>query len=255
MPASYSTPDRKKYSPSVPAGADDGPGPAAALLPGGENLARALSHPSRRRVLEALAEAPDGLTAFEIAEHVGVHHNAVRQHLAALAKAGLVSAHRDAPQGRGRPSIRHRLVAGDVHAAAGHVELVRLLMGLVNRAGFGPDDVEAFGYEQGLAVGRRGAGALTILDAFARLGFAPQDITSSGDGGRGRLEARLMNCPFRDAVEAPGGEIVCRLHRGIAGGLAERAGDGELIEFEIREPREARCRLVVEGLPHGGTPA
>lgn len=249
MPPIYSTQEKKNYSPTVPADADKRPSPADALLPGGENLARALSHPSRRRIVEALREAPDGLTAFELAERVALHHNAVRQHLGALAKAGLVSADRDAPSGRGRPSIRHRLVGDEVAAAAGHAELVRLLMGLVQRAGFGLDDVEAFGYEQGLVVGRRHAGAETILGAFARLGFAPEETTPARERRAGRLDARLMSCPFRDAVEAPGGELVCRLHRGIAAGLAERAGDARLVEFEIRDPREARCRLLVDGLP------
>jgi predicted ArsR family transcriptional regulator len=247
-----STPKKKKDSPSVTGAGDSRPSPADALLPGGENLARALSHPSRRRIVDALREAPDGLTAFDLAARVSLHHNAVRQHLSALAKAGLVSADRDAPSGRGRPSIRHRLVGDEVGIAAGHAELVRLLMGLVQRAGFGPDDVEAFGYEQGLGVGRRGAGAETILEAFARLGFAPQETTSAVERRAGRLDARLMSCPFRAAVEAPGGEVVCRLHRGIAAGLAERAGDAELVSFEIRDPREARCRIVVEGLPPRG---
>lgn len=250
-----STQIKKNYSASVPSGADSRPSPADALLPGGESLARALSHPSRRRIVDALREAPDGLTAFDLAERVALHHNAVRQHLGALAKAGLVSAERDAPSGRGRPSIRHRLVGDDVSVAAGHAELVRLLMGLVQRAGFGPDDVEAFGYEQGLVVGRRGAGAETILEAFARLGFAPEETTPAAERRAGRLDARLMSCPFRAAVEAPGGEVVCRLHRGVAAGLAERAGDAELVAFEIRDPREARCRLVVEGLPPRGDAA
>jgi predicted ArsR family transcriptional regulator len=249
-----STKEQKNYSPSVTRTKDNRPSPADVLQPGGEDLARALSHPSRRRIVEALRTAPHGLTAFELAEQMGLHHNAIRQHVSALAKAGLVSSHRDAPRGRGRPSIRHRLVGDDASVAAGHAELVRLLMGLVLRSGFGEDDVEAFGYEQGLGLGHRGGGAETIMGAFVRLGFAPEEVTSSPERRAGRLEARLMNCPFRDAVEAPGGEVVCRLHRGIAAGLAERAGDAELREFEIRAPREAGCRMVVDGLPARDVP-
>ena len=38
----------------------------------------AVAHPSRRRIVEVLTAMPDGVTAFELADRVDLHHNAVR---------------------------------------------------------------------------------------------------------------------------------------------------------------------------------
>ncbi|MFP5452283.1 MAG: helix-turn-helix domain-containing protein, partial [Thermoleophilia bacterium] len=43
--------------------------------------AGALAHPSRGRIAEALGKAPAGLTVADLADRIGLHHNAVRQHL------------------------------------------------------------------------------------------------------------------------------------------------------------------------------
>jgi predicted ArsR family transcriptional regulator len=209
--------------------------------------ARALAQPSRRRIVEELSASPEGLTAFSLAERVGIHHNAVRQHLSILAAAGIVAAEREAPQGRGRPSTRYRVVDGDAQAAAGHRELVRLLVKLLRQTGFAPQDLESFGRSQGRGMTEAGAGPRAVLDAFARLGFAPHETASAAEAAEGRIVARLECCPFREAVLAPGGESVCHLHRGLAEGLLERAAPGaRLAGFEVRDPIHAGCRLVIE---------
>ena len=200
MAGKSSTGNERNNSHDVPLLAAERPGPQDALAPASLAAARALGQPSRRRIVEALTREPDGLTALALAERLGLHHNAVRQHLAVLAGVGLVTSRRDAPRGRGRPSIRYRAVGGGSRLAAGHQELVRLLVGLVRRAGFTSDEVEAFGYEQGLAIGRSGGGAEAIVEAFAQLGFAPEETSSAADRAAGRLSARLQSCPFRDAV-------------------------------------------------------
>lgn len=53
----------------------------------------ALADPTRRRLLELLAECGDG-TATELAAEFRISRQAVTKHLAALAAAGLVSAER-----------------------------------------------------------------------------------------------------------------------------------------------------------------
>jgi len=209
-----------------------------------------LAQPSRQRIAQALAAHPEGMTAYDLARAIGRHHNVVREHLAVLARTGLVSSARDVSSGRrGRPSIRYRLEATDSVTASGHRELVRLLMTLVRRAAMGPDEVEQVGREEGRLLGEPHGGADEVVEVFAHLGFAPEEVTSGAGRRRGQMELRLRHCPFREAVLAPGGEVVCALHRGLSVGLLERvAEDAALVGFEPRDPRQAGCRVSLRGL-------
>jgi predicted ArsR family transcriptional regulator len=215
--------------------------------------AQALAHPSRQRIAEALAASDEGMTAFELADAVGLHHNAVRQHLARLARAGAVASERHAVPGRrGRPSIRYRLVAKDSLAQAGHRELVRLLLNLARRAGASERDVEDLGREEGRLLARRDGGRPALLGAFARLGFAPDEVTDRTARRAGELDVRLRRCPFADAVLAEGGRLICDLHRGLTLGVLDAAAeDANLTAFEPRDPITAGCRVAARGLPAG----
>src|SRR5437868_1684747 len=108
---------------AVPAATDEGPGSPARPGEGAPTPGGRLARPARRRIVEALAGAPEGATVAALAERFGIHQNAVRKHLAALRAAGAVSAEPQAPSGRGRPSVRWRLAAeGGDPVAEGHRE-------------------------------------------------------------------------------------------------------------------------------------
>jgi DNA-binding transcriptional ArsR family regulator len=79
----------------------------------------ALSDPSRRRLLEALAER-DSASLTELAERLPVSRQAVSKHLAALGDAGLVSSSR-----AGRET-RYRLTQGALTEAVSWIERVGL---------------------------------------------------------------------------------------------------------------------------------
>lgn len=230
--------------PETPA---DGPAPA------GIHEASALAHRSRRRIAAVLAEHPEGLTVARLAQEVGLHHNAVREHLRVLAAAGVVSSARDKPSGRGRPTERYLLEGDLAPRVAAHEELVRLLVGLLDRAGIGAETARRFGRERGGELARA-AGREGIVRSLAGLGFAPHETTSAADALRGELAVRLEHCPFREAVLARGGERICALHHGLLEGMADRAGPGaEVTEFVPKDPRWAGCTARVRGLePAGG---
>ena len=236
---------------NVPIGPEERPSLSArdpARMP---TPAEVLAQPSRRRIAEVLAAAPGGLTPFELAEFVGLHHNAVRRNLDVLARAGVVVSERDAAAGRpGRPSRRYRLIAVDGLAEAGHGELVRLLLELVHRAGAGEREVEDFGRDEGRLMGRHGEGISKLTQTLAELGFAPDDVTPDAARLAGELDLRLRHCPFAAAVLAEGGVLVCALHRGLTLGVIDVAApDVYLAGFEIRDPIAAGCRVHVRGLP------
>lgn len=228
------------------ASAPDPPDVLDALAPARSRREEALARPSVRRIEQALRTAPRGLTAQEIAVAVGRHHTGVRARLAELERIGLVEVRVDPPAGRGRPARRYVLTPDPAEReAAGHRELVRLLVSLVREAGFGPVEVERFGERQGASIARPGGGVGEIRDAFERLGFAPHD---PDDGPPGDLV--LGRCPFADGVEAPDGDLICLLHRGLACGIARAAAPGtEVLDLEVKEPRRAGCRLRLSSPP------
>lgn len=212
--------------------------------------AGALAHPSRQAIAEAIGAADGGLTVAELAERMDRHPNAVRQHLEVLQRAGIVVAAPSPPTGRrGRPSARYALAAPHAVAAVGHRELVRLLLELVRRAGTDEDQVEAFGWEQGRGLVESDAPPDALSGAFAGLGFAPEEVTPEKDRRKGRMDLRLRACPFKEAVLAEGGHLICALHRGLVRGALERIDDAaELEVFEPKDPVTAGCRVVVNGL-------
>ena len=215
--------------------------------------AGALAHPTRRGVAESLGAASGGLTLAQISTRMQVHPNAVRQHLEVPHRAGVVVASPAAPTGRrGRPSTLYALAAPHAVAAVGHRELVRLLLALVRRTSAGEDDVEAFGWEQGGRLVPEGPGPEALAAPFAALGFAPEEVTTEADRRAGRMDLRLRACPFKDAVLAEGGDLVCVLHRGLVRGMLERLDErAELAVFEPKDPVTAGCRVLVEGLRGG----
>ncbi|MEX2614313.1 MAG: helix-turn-helix domain-containing protein, partial [Gaiellaceae bacterium] len=84
----------------------------------GTTLHRALSDPSRVRILEVLQEAEAPLGARELGTRVGLHLNTVRSHLRVLAEAGLVSARREDRTRPGRPRILYNAAAESLAARA-----------------------------------------------------------------------------------------------------------------------------------------
>ena len=71
--------------------------------------ARALGDPTRHRLFRYIADAPQSVGVAELTSHVGLNHNAVRQHLAVLKEAGLVTEETEDRSRRGRPRLMYRL--------------------------------------------------------------------------------------------------------------------------------------------------
>jgi predicted ArsR family transcriptional regulator len=205
---------------------------------------RALGDPTRHAVFAYLRDAPGPVGVAELTGHLGLNHNAIRQHLAKLRAAGLVIEERGPSSGPGRPPLCYRPVPGAAErwgGASPYEELALMLLDLVR--GGSPLSV---GREAGRRLAEEyGAGseadAVEILEAVARrLGFEPHaQVTGAG------VDVVLNRCPFlASAAEAP--DIICQLHRGIAEGIAERAtGDAVIEGLVVRPPDRAGCRIRV----------
>lgn len=195
-----------------------------------------------RLLIETLHSADGPLTAQELADRVGRHHTAVRPRLAALTKAGMVDAVIDAPRGRGRPVTRYAIASLDAtESADAHHRLMEVVDDVARSHGFGADDMERFGEGQGHSLAEAGGEGTEVRRRLAALGFAPRTVP----GCPGVLE--LGRCPVSTLVDRPGGRV-CRLHRGLAQGLAVRAGLAGA-DLEVASETRMHCRVILHHRP------
>lgn len=207
--------------------------------------ARALGDPTRHAIFRYVTGASFPVTVAELTDHVGLHHTAVRQHLAKLVTAGLVREDVERRATRGRPRLRYTVdpTAAGRWDAGGPYERLAVLLAEALRSGDCPVEVgrRAGGARRGTPAGSGGVEAVTA--EMARQGFEP-----SLRRRRGGLELVLRHCPFQAAALA-NPEAVCALHLGMARGAAERAGGVEVEGLLPRDPRRAGCRLLLRALP------
>jgi predicted ArsR family transcriptional regulator len=179
---------------------------------------RALSDPSRARLLERLrdVEAPQPVDA--LAAHLDLHPNTVRAHLDLLEDAGLVVA---TVERRSRPGRPRRLFAAvPEEAEQEHALLAAALASALEPLPDGAEIAASAGRSWGrvlverLEPGRE-PGEQACVDRIATLlrrrGFAPA-------AAPGRLV--MHRCPFRELAERYPG-VVCALHAGLIDGALE----------------------------------
>ena len=209
----------------------------------------AFGDPTRRSIYlfvreHALGESQVGVTATDVAAHVGVHPNVARHHLDKLAAGGYLSVQaRRAPgsgERAGRPSKRYVAVAeafGEVPVRGD--DLVLSLLGRA-LARLTPTEAEQLAEEVGseygralalglrpdaVAAGRRSmqSAIQAVADALTAHGFAAH-AERHHDG------LRIINehCPFGDVPrEHP---VICAVDRGLVRGmLAELCDDDEVV--------------------------
>jgi predicted ArsR family transcriptional regulator len=205
-----------------------------------QEQARALGNRTRHEIFRYLADSASPLGIAELTAQFGLSHNAIRQHVAKLLDAGLVTRSRAPSRGIGRPRLAFQ-VAPDVGSRWGvtgpYERLSHLLAEMVRTGDSAVEVGRRAGYRRG---GTHGPGCDPVADlaaAMARDGFDPQ--VSEDDGS---VEIVLRTCPFESTALADP-DTVCALHLGIAEGLAA-AGDRVAVdELVTRDPRQAGCRL------------
>lgn len=204
---------------------------------------RALADPMRRRVLRAVIDAGRPVHVAELTDLFDLHHTAIRQHLARLRDAGLVSSSSTPPRGRGRPRIAFESTdraAPALRPAGRYRELAAMLAEAV-RAGEGS---RRTGRRIGQRIGAQRHGedpVAVIVDEASRLGFDP----ATRSRPRQQVDVVLRHCPFQDvAAEDPA--TICQLHLGLAEGIATALGGVTVAGMEIRDPFRAGCRMALQ---------
>ncbi len=217
-----------------------------------QEQARALGDPTRHGVFQYVADAARPVDIAELTHHFGLNHNAIRQHLAKLVSAGLVTEDQAASSGRGRPRLLYRLdpAAESRWGVTGPYERLSVLLAEMLRTGDSAFDVG----KRSVPHPRRGPEApedpvAVVVEAMERQGFMPEVRNARGN----RVDVVLRNCPFESAVLADP-DTVCDLHLGIAEGAAALAGERLVVdELIARDPRRANCRLRMHLEPANDT--
>ena len=190
-------------------------------------LHRALSDPSRVRILETLQEAEAPLDASQLGTRVGLHLNTIRSHLRVLAEAGLVSARREQRTRPGRPRVLYEAAAEPLDTGA--LASYRLLAQILASSLGSERDPSARAEEAGQAWGAHlvqkpppftSISKEETIDEVVRLheqyGFRPE-LRQATSG----QELVLRHCPFQELATSYQA-VICPLHLGlIQGALAE----------------------------------
>ena len=201
----------------------------------------------RLRVLEHV-RAHSPVRAADAATALDLHPNTVREHLDAVVGLGFVERSTAPALGRGRPATVYRVSAADPAVAVRDYKgLATVLAGHLARTSPNPQrDARAAGVEWGHDIidepGQSGHPRQSVLEALARLGFAP-DGHADTKGAHGGIA--LRRCPLLDAARRYP-TVVCQVHLGIVEGMLERLGASgcqglDLIPFA--EP--GACRLFL----------
>lgn len=206
--------------------------------------ARALGDPTRHELFRYIAEASRPVDVAELTDHLGLHHNAIRQHLAKLVEVGLVDEATAPPAGRGRPRLCYTLDASAESrwGVTGPYERLTLLLTEIIRSGDSP--VEVGRRAERAAAAREPVGGDPVADpvaglvvAMAKHGFEP---TAKRRGKQ--VDIVLGTCPFA-ATALVDPDTVCGLHLGLALGAADTLGDLVVDELIPHDPRRGGCRL------------
>jgi len=228
---------------------------------------KALGDDTRYALYAELVSSRVPLSTSDLARRLGLHPNTVRPHLERMRDAGLLRVESASSGAVGRP--RHRYTPAPGAPGVGldppaYQALAGLLAEVVSarssEAALSPSQsARAVGRGEGrrmaAAGSKTGAGPKSgaapkrrarpacveaLRSAMERMGFEPEVELSTG-----RAEMVFAHCPFRELAEAHP-DVVCELHRGIAEGVVELAGGGEVADFAtLSDPRPCRAQLAV----------
>lgn len=195
---------------------------------------------ARASVLEQLGRHHEPTTVTTLAAECGQHTNTVREHLDALAAAGLVLRSSGQARGRGRPAIRYSVVPPEAARPQlrEYASLTTALAAHLERTAPDPREfaLEAgrlWGAELAASDDENGSAASASRRMLAALGFDPEPAAGSSirppsadaTGEHSEVErVRLRQCPLLDAARRHP-EIVCQVHLGAVVGRYEARGE------------------------------
>lgn len=202
---------------------------------------------TQQDLLSALLYQPAGMSIDDLASHLEVTRTAIRQHLTALERDGLILRGETRPTGRrpeqlyllstpGRELFPRQyqlladLLIGEIAEIIGHEHLVRLMRSLGQKM--------AAGMEQKVVAEDQ------IVSHMNQAGYEAEVFFRSS----GEKEIVAHNCVFHHLAEAH--PEVCELDLALIGALG--AGDVEHLECMVRDGEVCRFQLTATPTTDGG---
>ena len=196
---------------------------------------------TRQRLLRALLGAHDGGTVEQLCARLGITHNAVRQHLAALIAEGFVERAQSRPSG-GRPLAVFRLTEAGRELFPRNYGTIATELLEALRGRFGGEQLERLMRDIGHSLGAREIVpapdatqenvARMLADQLDRLGYEALPARRDGEW---QIEA--FNCVFHDMARRH--PEVCRFDLAFL----EAAGGREVRHMECIVRGGACCRF------------
>ncbi len=162
---------------------------------------------TRQKLLRTLLLCPQGVTVEDLCRELGVTHNAVRQHLAALSAQGFIARGEARPSG-GRPRACFVLTASGRELFPRNYALIARGMIEYLYAHSGAAAVQAMLTEMGAKLGAAASARLAaardpdeatrlLAEQLDALGYEAQTVERDG-----HLEAEAWNCVFHSLAKA-----------------------------------------------------
>lgn len=209
-----------------------------------QEQARALGDPTRHRIFQYLIDAVEAVGVAELTSYFELNHNAIRQHLAKLGDAGLVTEETSPSEGPGRPRLVYRVdpaADGRWGTVGPYQRLSLLLIDMIARGSSARETGRRAGRVTKVPTSDSSDDKVSALgDAVARGGFEPRMRRRDKT-----VEYILGTCPFADAAAADP-DTICGLHLGLAQGLADQLDGVTVTDLVPRDPHRAGCRLSFE---------
>lgn len=210
--------------------------------------ARALGDPTRFALFRHLLDASGPVRITELATVGQVTENAVRQHLAVLLEAGVVSESTAPPEGRGRPPRQFEPTPAALARWGGgqpHARLTALLTEVIDTG----DGARVVGQRAGRRFAAERDPAVPLVAALTALmrslGFGPRFLEDADDipPADAARTVVLSACPFA-ALADRSPDVICTLHHGVVEGFVE-GSDVRAVDLWIEDPYRAGCAVVL----------
>jgi predicted ArsR family transcriptional regulator len=176
------------------------------------DVLRAVTDPTRRRILSYVEIRDEPVTVDEVAVAHGLHRTVAFDHLELLAELGLL-ARRDRPGPRGRPARTYKL-SGSAIEASYPARQYRLLASLLATADISKTAARRAGEVHGRRLASNSANEAEAVGRLEPLG-ARYEFNPGG--------IRARNCVFAEAC-AEARAVVCELQAGLLRGALAAAG-------------------------------
>ncbi|NBA96703.1 metalloregulator ArsR/SmtB family transcription factor [Pseudomonas sp. R5(2019)] len=194
---------------------------------------------TQQDLLSALLYQSGGMSIDELAHHLAVTRTAIRQHLAALERDGLVARGETRPTGR-RPEQLYQLTAQGRELFPRQYQLLaNLLIGevaeLIGEEGL-VKLMRSLGQKLAASIDTDELDEARIAEHMNQAGYEAQVFFRSG----GQAEIVAHNCVFHHLAKAH--PQVCELDLALIGALGH--GDVEHLECMLRGGQVCRFRIV-----------